>query len=309
MGEASGLSIAEMKRANETARSPDLDLDAGLDRIWAAMESCMNRGLEPGRHAAGRAQGEAPRAQEIYRQARRRARRQQPAAAPHHGLALRLRHGGQRGERGRRPRRHRADQRRGRRHPRRHPLLPRPLRRRRPARACARFLLVAAAIGGIIKHNASISGAEVGCQGEVGSASAMAAAGLAAALGATNAQVENAAEIALEHHLGMTCDPIGGLVQVPCIERNALGAVKAVTRRLAGAARRRLAFRAARQLHRDDAPDRPRHERPLQGDVAGRARRQRRSRAEPPRSCSGYCGAGAVVCPGGRMRNMKVVTA
>ncbi len=91
------------------------------------------------------------------------------------------------------------------------------------------FLLVAAAIGGIIKHNASISGAEVGCQGEVGSASAMAAAGLAAALGATNAQVENAAEIALEHHLGMTCDPIGGLVQVPCIERNALGAVKAVT--------------------------------------------------------------------------------
>jgi L-serine dehydratase len=91
------------------------------------------------------------------------------------------------------------------------------------------FLLVAAAVGGIIKHNASISGAEVGCQGEVGSASAMAAAGLAAALGATNAQIENAAEIALEHHLGMTCDPIGGLVQVPCIERNALGAVKAVS--------------------------------------------------------------------------------
>jgi len=91
------------------------------------------------------------------------------------------------------------------------------------------FLLTAAAIGGIIKQNASISGAEVGCQGEVGSASAMAAAGLAAALGATAAQIENAAEIALEHHLGMTCDPIAGLVQVPCIERNALGAVKAVT--------------------------------------------------------------------------------
>ena len=90
------------------------------------------------------------------------------------------------------------------------------------------FLLVAAAIGGIIKHNASISGAEVGCQGEVGSASAMAAAGLAAALGATNAQVENAAEIALEHHLGMTCDPIGGLVQVPCIERNAMGSIEAI---------------------------------------------------------------------------------
>jgi L-serine dehydratase len=91
------------------------------------------------------------------------------------------------------------------------------------------FLLASAAIGGIIKHNASISGAEVGCQGEVGSASAMAAAGLCAALGGTNEQVENAAEIALEHHLGMTCDPVGGLVQVPCIERNAFGAVKAVT--------------------------------------------------------------------------------
>jgi L-serine dehydratase len=90
------------------------------------------------------------------------------------------------------------------------------------------FLLVASTIGGLIKYNASISGAEVGCQGEVGSASAMAAAGLAAVLGGTNEQVENAAEIALEHHLGMTCDPIGGLVQVPCIERNAFGAVKAI---------------------------------------------------------------------------------
>jgi L-serine dehydratase len=90
------------------------------------------------------------------------------------------------------------------------------------------FLLTAAAIGSIIKRNASISGAEVGCQGEVGSAAAMASAGLAAALGATNAQIENAAEIAIEHHLGMTCDPVGGLVQIPCIERNAFGAVKAV---------------------------------------------------------------------------------
>jgi L-serine dehydratase len=91
------------------------------------------------------------------------------------------------------------------------------------------YLLTAAAIGGIIKHNASISGAEVGCQGEVGSAAAMSAAGLAAVMGGTPEQIENAAEIALEHHLGMTCDPVGGLVQVPCIERNALGAVKAVT--------------------------------------------------------------------------------
>ena len=92
-----------------------------------------------------------------------------------------------------------------------------------------RFLLTAAAFGAIIKYNASLSGAEVGCQGEVGSASAMAAAGLCAALGGSNEQIENAAEIALEHHLGMTCDPVGGLVQVPCIERNALGAVKAIT--------------------------------------------------------------------------------
>ena len=93
----------------------------------------------------------------------------------------------------------------------------------------ADFLLVAAAIGGIIKQNASISGAECGCQAEVGSAAAMAAAGLCTVLGGTPQQVENAAEIALEHHLGMTCDPVGGLVQVPCIERNGLGAIKAVS--------------------------------------------------------------------------------
>jgi L-serine dehydratase len=92
----------------------------------------------------------------------------------------------------------------------------------------ANYFLTAAAIGGIIKSNASISGAEMGCQGEVGSAAAMAAAGLAAALGGSNEQIENAAEIALEHHLGMTCDPIGGLVQIPCIERNAFGAIKAI---------------------------------------------------------------------------------
>jgi L-serine dehydratase len=98
--------------------------------------------------------------------------------------------------------------------------------------ACAEgvrtFLLTATAIGALIKMNASISGAEVGCQGEVGAACSMAAAGLAAVLGGTNAQIENAAEIAMEHHLGMTCDPIGGLVQIPCIERNAFGAVKAI---------------------------------------------------------------------------------
>jgi L-serine dehydratase len=90
------------------------------------------------------------------------------------------------------------------------------------------FLLTAAAIGALYKRNASISGAEVGCQGEVGVACSMAAAGLTAALGGSNAQIENAAEIGMEHNLGLTCDPVGGLVQIPCIERNAMGAVKAI---------------------------------------------------------------------------------
>jgi L-serine dehydratase len=91
-----------------------------------------------------------------------------------------------------------------------------------------RFFLTAGAIGILYKENASISGAEVGCQGEVGVACSMAAAGLVAALGGSNQQAENAAEIGMEHHLGMTCDPVGGLVQIPCIERNALGAMKAI---------------------------------------------------------------------------------
>jgi L-serine dehydratase len=95
--------------------------------------------------------------------------------------------------------------------------------------AVVRFLLTAAAIGVLFKENASISGAEVGCQGEVGSACSMAAAGLAEVLGGTPEQVENAAEIGIEHNLGLTCDPVGGLVQIPCIERNAIGSVKAIT--------------------------------------------------------------------------------
>src|SRR5699024_9547596 len=90
------------------------------------------------------------------------------------------------------------------------------------------FLLTSGAIGILFKRNASLSGAEVGCQGEVGSACAMAAAGLCAVLGGSPEQIENAAEIGLEHNLGLTCDPVGGLVQVPCIERNAIAAVKAI---------------------------------------------------------------------------------
>jgi L-serine dehydratase len=91
-----------------------------------------------------------------------------------------------------------------------------------------RFFLASAAIGILYKENASISGAEVGCQGEVGVACSMAAAGLVAAMGGTNGEIEHAAEVAMEHNLGMTCDPIGGLVQIPCIERNAMGAAKAI---------------------------------------------------------------------------------
>jgi L-serine dehydratase len=94
--------------------------------------------------------------------------------------------------------------------------------------AIVRFLVTAGAIGMLYKMNASISGAEVGCQGEVGVACSMAAGALCEALGGTPAQVENAAEIGMEHNLGLTCDPIGGLVQIPCIERNAMGAVKAI---------------------------------------------------------------------------------
>jgi L-serine dehydratase len=96
------------------------------------------------------------------------------------------------------------------------------------AQGCQTFLLTASAIGALYKRNASISGAEVGCQGEVGVACSMAAGALAAALGGSNAQIENAAEIGMEHNLGLTCDPIGGLVQIPCIERNAMGAIKAI---------------------------------------------------------------------------------
>ena len=125
-------------------------------------------------------------------------------------------------------------------------------------RGVERFLLAAGAIGTLYKRNASISGADVGCQGEVGSASSMAAAGLAEALGGTPAQVENAAEIAMEHNLGLTCDPVGGLVQIPCIERNALASVKAVAAtRLAlrGDGRHRVSLDAVIKTMRDTGAD------------------------------------------------------
>ncbi|MGH6925433.1 MAG: L-serine ammonia-lyase [Propylenella sp.] len=227
MGEASGLSIAAMKRANEQARAPSLHLDAALDRVWLAMRSSIDRGLAEAGTLPGGLKVRR-RARDIHQKvlAEHGANSLQPhrvmdwlgiyamAVNEENAAGGRVVTAPTNGAAG---------------------VIPAVIRYYEEHCVGAdqagvrTFLLVAAAIGGIIKHNASISGAEVGCQGEVGSASAMAAAGLAAALGATNAQVENAAEIALEHHLGMTCDPIGGLVQVPCIERNALGAVKAVS--------------------------------------------------------------------------------
>ena len=227
MGREAGLSIAEMKRANEMSRGTGADLDAGLDRIWSAMFGSMTRGLGAGGQLPGGLRVKR-RAADIHAKLKGEAGHNRPfehtvmdwlsvyamAVNEENAAGGRVVTAPTNGAAG---------------------VLPAVIRYyldhcpEAKAEGVRTFLLAAAAIGGIIKHNASISGAEVGCQGEVGSASAMAAAGLAAALGGTNEQIENAAEIALEHHLGMTCDPVGGLVQVPCIERNALGAVKAVT--------------------------------------------------------------------------------
>jgi L-serine dehydratase len=221
MSANSGLSIAAMKRSNERERINETELDAGLDAVWDAMRTCLENGLV----AEGRLPGGLNikrRAHSLYQQLQNNPQKanlndwlcayamavnEENAAghmvvtAPTNGAAgvipaviyYAVKHEGATLEQIR------------------------------------DFLLVASAIGGLIKHNSSISGAEVGCQGEVGSASAMAAAGLCAIKGGTSEQIENAAEIALEHHLGMTCDPVGSLVQVPCIERNGFGAIKAYT--------------------------------------------------------------------------------
>ncbi|PPB80273.1 L-serine dehydratase [Albidovulum inexpectatum] len=227
MARESGLSIAQMKRANELHFRSARELDDGMARLWQVMNDCIERGL------AG--EGVLPGGLKV----RRRARAIHQALLAERGLNLNAPHtindwisvyamavneenaaGGQvvtaptNGAAG---------------------VVPAVIRYwldhvpgANPVRI-GEFLLTAAAIGGLCKHNASISGAECGCQAEVGSAAAMAAAGLCAVMGGTPEQIENAAEIALEHHLGMTCDPVKGLVQVPCIERNGLGAIKAVS--------------------------------------------------------------------------------
>jgi L-serine dehydratase len=226
MGAASGQTIGQMKRANESVVHGD-DLDAKLDRLWQAMNDCIERGLAtegilPGGLKVRR------RASAIHQQLL--AERGRNQAQPHQAndwLSVYAMAVNEENAAGGRVVTSPTNGAAG--------VVPAVLRYYRDhcigahKEGMREFILVAAAIGGLIKHNASISGAEVGCQGEVGSASAMAAAGLCAALGGSNEQVENAAEIALEHHLGMTCDPAAGLVQIPCIERNALGAIKAVS--------------------------------------------------------------------------------
>ncbi|MFD3191365.1 L-serine ammonia-lyase [Sedimentitalea sp. HM32M-2] len=227
MARSSGKSIADMKRANEISRCGAVNLSAGTARLWQVMNDCIDRGLTT--------DGILPGGLTVKRRAKAihdalMAERGKNLTAPHtindwmsvYAMAVNEENaaGGQvvtaptNGAAG---------------------VLPATLRYyldHVPGASASRiedFLLTAAAIGGLVKFNASISGAEAGCQAEVGSASAMAAAGLCAVLGGSPEQVENAAEIALEHHLGMTCDPVRGLVQVPCIERNGLGAIKAVS--------------------------------------------------------------------------------
>ncbi|MCC6001969.1 MAG: L-serine ammonia-lyase [Pararhodobacter sp.] len=227
MSRKAGRSIAAMKRANELIVHSPQALDAGLAQLWSVMNACIERGLA--------ARGELPGGLRVQRRAGAihaaiMAERGVNLAPPHqindwiatYAMAVNEENaaGGQvvtaptNGAAG---------------------VVPAVIRYwldHVPGASAARlgdFLLTASAIGGLVKHNASISGAECGCQAEVGSAAAMAAAGLCAVMGGTPEQVENAAEIALEHHLGMTCDPVRGLVQVPCIERNGLGAIKAVS--------------------------------------------------------------------------------
>ena len=220
-----GLSIPDIILANECASRTEAEVRAGLDAIWAAMEACIDRGI--------RQDGLLPGGLKVKRRAGRLhrdllARQERMLTDPLSVLdwinlwALAVNEenaaGGKvvtsptNGAAG---------------------VVPAVLRYY--DRFCNgtregrhRFLLTAAAIGGLYKRNASISAAEVGCQGEVGVACSMAAGALVAALGGTAAQIENAAEIGMEHNLGLTCDPVGGLVQIPCIERNAMGAIKAV---------------------------------------------------------------------------------
>ena len=224
VGRRTGLSIADIVMANERTRRPDAETFAGIDRIWAVMQACIERGC--------RTEGVLPGGLNVVRRAAKIAAKLRTEPLAHDPLvafdwvslfALAVNEenaaGGQvvtaptNGAAG---------------------VIPAVLAyyaRFTPGADAAgvrTFLLTAAAVGMLYKRNASLSAAEMGCQGEVGVACSMAAAGLAAVMGGTNEQVENAAEIGMEHNLGLTCDPVGGLVQIPCIERNTMGAVKAI---------------------------------------------------------------------------------
>ncbi|MFC4931647.1 L-serine ammonia-lyase [Massilia sp. GCM10023247] len=229
LGREHGLSIPHMLRANELARMGEAELDAGLDRIWHTMHDCIAHGLVT--------EGQLPgglnvkrRAAKLWKQAHC-VEGKRVNELPHdstHQVTLYAMAVNEENAAGGRVVTAPTNGAAG--------IIPAVLRYYAedcrptdPVKGIRDFLLTSAAIGMLCKKNASISGAEVGCQGEVGVACAMAAAGLVAALGGSNEQIENAAEIGIEHHLGMTCDPIGGLVQIPCIERNGMGAIKAIT--------------------------------------------------------------------------------
>lgn len=237
LADATGLSIAELARANEQAERSEEEVAAGLDALWACMRGCVEEGLA--------ADGVLPGALGVRRRAAAmRAQLESVEASGHRELpgewlgAFALAVNEENAAGGRvvtAPTNGAAG------------ILPavmmywwrfladaglggdRAIGDDERPRGIRRFLLTATALGSLFKANASISGAEGGCQAEVGSACAMAAGGLTAVMGGTPAQIENAAEIALEHHLGLTCDPVGGLVQIPCIERNAIAASTAVT--------------------------------------------------------------------------------
>ena len=224
LGRRNGLSIAGVVRANEAAWRSAEATDSGLDRIWATMEAAIERGC----HADGvlpGGLGVRRRAPIIYRSLQARSRAGDPLAALDWVSLFALAVNEENAAGGRvvtAPTNGAAG------------VIPAVLayyRRSFPdadAEGVRTFLLTAAAIGMLYKRNASLSAAEMGCQGEVGVACSMAAAGMAAVMGGSNEQIENAAEIGMEHNLGLTCDPIGGLVQVPCIERNTMGATKAI---------------------------------------------------------------------------------
>jgi L-serine dehydratase len=217
-----GLAIHELMLANESASASEAEVHAGIERIWQAMKACMDRGLV----TDGVLPGHLNVLRRAHRLAERLCARESDPLAPLDWVKAFAMAVNEENAAGGRVVTAPTNGAAG--------VVPAVARYYERFVAGAdpqgilRYFLTSAAIGILYKENASISGAEVGCQGEVGVACSMAAGGLVSALGGTNGQIEHAAEMAMEHNLGMTCDPIGGLVQIPCIERNAMGAVKAV---------------------------------------------------------------------------------